>query len=288
MVNSQRPLEWQCFHDLLDLVVPDGGVAALLSAYLDASRMESGVFSVSALAFGIDRAKKACRAWHKLWGNTVCHMTDLHGRKPGSAFECWTGEQAGQYLQHSVRLINKYASYAVCVSCDLEEIERLAPKTAAKDSEICLDGFRRAYATCCHLVMASLGKVIRENEGIPAVAYFFESGDQYQAQSQRFIASVTAEPSLKTMYCHKSHTVADKLDARLLETADILAWEWAKHRERVRSARDMRPSLRAMLDPETSGIMSPLDFASATRRAVHVTGAPLERYFDKVKRFVLS
>jgi hypothetical protein len=136
--------------------------------------------------------------------------------------------------------------------------------------------------------MASLGKVIRENHGVSAVAYFFESGDQYQAQSQQFISVATENPELKAMYCHRSHTVADKSDVRLLETADILAWEWAKHRERSRSKQDMRPSLRAMLDADGAGVIGPLDFASATRRAIHVTGEPLERYFDKVIRLILS
>ena len=174
-------LAGQFFHDLLDLVVPDGGAVALLAAYFDASRMDSGVFCVAGFAFGRDRAKKAERAWRALWGNTICHMADLHTRKKGSVFADWTSEQAGRRLKDCVRIINAHASYAVCVSCDLPEIERLAPMSAAKGSEIYLDAFRRAYATCCHLAMASLGNIVRENSGVPAVAYFFGSGDQYQA-----------------------------------------------------------------------------------------------------------
>jgi hypothetical protein len=278
----------QFFHDLLDLIVPDGGTVALLAAYFDASRMESGVFCVGGFAFGRDRAKKAERAWRRLWGDTICRMADLHSRKPGSAFADWTSDQAGQRLEDCVLIINEYASYAVCVSCDLPEIEGLAPRSAEKGSEIYLDGFRRAYATCCHLAMAVLGNIIRENSGVPAVAYFFESGDQYQTESQRFIALASNEPLLKEMYCHKSHTVSDKPDARLLETADIIAWEWAKHQDRVRDKRHMRPSLLAMLDPGSSGLMSRADFGSTSRRAVHVTGEPLQRYFDKVKHLVLS
>jgi hypothetical protein len=151
-----------------------------------------------------------------------------------------------------------------------------------------LDGFRRAYATCCHLAMTTLGELIRVNNGIPAVAYFFESGDRYQAQSQRFISQITTAPLLKDSYCHKSHTVADKADARLLETADILAWEWAKHRDRVRSHQPTRPSLIAVLNPDSSGHMGETDFASRTRMAMHISGEPPERYFNKVKQYVLS
>jgi hypothetical protein len=132
MGSSQHQPAWRFFHDLLDLVVPMGGVAALLAAFFDASQMDSGVFSVGGFAFGRDRAKKACRDWHDLWGNTICHMADLNSRKPGTAFEDWTNEQAGTRLKESVQIINRYASYAVCVSCDLAEVDRLSPKSAAK------------------------------------------------------------------------------------------------------------------------------------------------------------
>jgi hypothetical protein len=289
MSSSRDEPAWQFFSDLLDLVVPEGGTAALLSAYFDASQLESGVFSVSGFAFGKARAKKACRDWHRLWGETICHMTDLHSRKPKSTFADWTREQAGQRLEDSVRIINKYASYAVCVSCDIPEVDRLAPKTAAKGSEKYLGAFKEAYGICCHAGMAQLGKLIRENGGNPAVAYFFESGDLHQAESQAFISLATATDSpLKEMYCHRAHTVVDKSDARLLETADIIAWEWAKHQERVRDNRHMRPSLLAMLAPDGSGYSSAVDFASSSRRAIHLTGEPLERYFSQVKNFILS
>jgi hypothetical protein len=215
MSSAVQPA-WRLFHELVDLVAPDGGTIGLLAAYLDASHRESGVFAVGGFAFGHDRAKKACRAWYRLWGDTICHMADLNSRKQGSAFESWTAEQAGQRLKDSVQIINRYASYAVCVSCDRAEIERLAPKSAAVGSEMYLAGFRSAYATCCHLAMASLGNIVRENKGVPAAAYFFESGDRYQAESQRFISLATAEPMLKAMYCHISHTIADKRDVTTL------------------------------------------------------------------------
>jgi hypothetical protein len=288
MSSSQREPAWQFFCDLLDLVMPQGGTAALLSAYLDASQMKSGVFSVGGFAFGRDRAKKASRDWHKLWGNTICHMTDLHSRAPGTAFEGWAGDQAGERLKNSVRIINRYASYAVCISCDLLEVERLSPKSASAGSEMFLDGFRHAYAICCHLAMALLSKNIREFAGRSDISYFFESGDQHQAESQRFIALAVTDPVLKRMYGYRSHTVADKGHIRLLETADIIAWEWAKHRDRIRNGQRIRPSLIAILDPDSSGHMSELDAASEYRRAVHLTGHPLERYFYKVDKFILS
>jgi len=175
----------------------------------------------------------------------------------------------------------------VAVSCDLKEMRALAPKSAAKGSEHFLDGFRSAYATCCHHGMFLLGKILREQKRDTRVAYFFEIGDPNQAEAARFwdLASISM---LKDFYQHYSHTVIRKQDCRLLEMADIFAWEWAKHIERIAESKPMRPSLLALLTGDGKGYSSPTDFASHTRRAIHLTGEPLERYFEKVKTLVLS
>lgn len=278
---------WRDFSDLLDLATQADGDVVLLSAYFDASERDGGVFSVGGFAFGVDRAKKACRQWHRLWGGTQCHMTDLHTRMPGSAFAKWTPEQAGDRLKNSIEIINKYANYGIAISCNMGEIQRLAPIRAASSSEKYLDGFKSAYATCCHLAMASLARLIREHNSDSRVAYFFEVGDKNQAAAARFWDLAAASP-LKDYYHHFSHTCIKKKDAQLLEMSDIFAWEWAKHQERIQEGRDMRPSLRAILAPERDGYSGPIDFASRSRCAIHLTGEPLERYFKRVKDEVLS
>lgn len=259
----------------------------MLVAYFDASQARGGTFAVAGFALGVVSAKKADRAWRNLWGDTICHMTDLHSRKRGTAFADWTGAKAGAYLKKSVDIINKYASYGVCISCDVNEVNSLAPTIAAPGSEIYLVGFRRAYAVCCHLAMFSLSKMVCQHSPSTTINYFFESGDQYQADSQTFI-SLIRRAGLGAIYLYGSHTVTEKSKARLLETADILSWEWAKHRERIKSNQPIRPSLTALLDPSLPGQSTPFDYASPSRRAAHITGPALSRYFDKVKDRILS
>lgn len=278
---------WRDFSDLLDLATQPDGDVVLLSAYFDASERERGLFCVAGFAFGVDRAKKATSRWHRLWGDTECHMTDLHTRKEGSAFGNWTPEQAGKRLKDSVKIINKYVSYGVAASCNMSELLQLAPKAASVGSEKYLDGFRSAYATCCHVVMFRLGEILREQNSQSRIAYFFEKGDKNQAEVSRWWDLVSASP-FSECYRHFSHTVIKKRDGRLLEMSDIFAWEWAKHMERVEDGLNMRPSLKAILDYDRDGFSSPIDFASETRRAVHLTGRPLERYFDQAKTLILS
>jgi hypothetical protein len=219
-------------------------------------------------------------------GATQCHMTDLNSRK-SAVFEKWTSEQAGKRLKDSIALINRFASYGVAISCDLKEMGRLLPTAAAPGSEIYLDGFSSAYATCCHLAMYNLANLLREHESRSRISYFFEAGDKDQAKAARFW-ELAARSALAERYRLLAHTRIKKEDCRLLEMSDILAWEWARHIERVQKGQRTRPSLKVMLDPDGDGLSSERDYASHSRRALHITGASLERYFTRVQYEILS
>jgi hypothetical protein len=262
-----------------------GALAAVLLAYLDASKREAGTFSVAAVAFGEDRAKKATRRWVELWGETRCHMTDLNAR--GGKFAHWAPEQAGAQLKESIKIINRYLSFGVAVSCDVADVNRLSPKSADPGSIAFFGGFTRAYALCCHMAMHSLAKmaVDRQVSRSRDIAYFFEAGDLHQGDSQRFISTMVSGEIGRSFYGYRSHSVLKKEDARLFEMTDILAWEWAKHIERVREHKtSMRRSLRALLG---DGVSGEFDFASRTRRAFHLHGQPLERYFKQAEELGL-
>lgn len=283
------------FCELLDFAMPwDGGVAVLLVAYFDASaREKSDMYAVAGLAFDADMAKKATKEWVDLWGDTRCHMTDLHsGRsRPGNPYFGWTDDAAGKRLKDSVSIINSHASYAVAVSCRISDIERLAPKVAAPGSEFFLDAFSAAYPLCSTMAMSALGGLLRKGGRDSDVAYFFEQGDLNQSAAQRYIKNATSpehgddRAAIKEHYRHRSFTVMQKEDSRLFEMADIFAWEWAKHMERLMQGKPMRGSLRALLGDGEHG---ETDFKSASRRAFHNAGPSFAAYLRDIKEQVLS
>lgn len=275
MQDGEEP-DYFCW--LLNRVMPwAGGYAVVLEAYFDASKRDGGQFCVAGFAFGEDRAKKATRDWMRLWGDERCHMTDLHTRKPNGRFAGWSDGQAGKRLEACTPIMNSAASFAVAVSCNVDEVERLAPKLVDPGSRALLGGFRSAYGVCCHAAMASLARMTGGQGGI---AYFFESGDEYQGESQAFIAQIAAVPEVaRRLYGRRSHAVLDKQDCRLFEMSDILAWEWAKHVQRVANGDPMRPSLRALLGEDLQK-KGETNVGSAARRGWHLTGAPLEHYFQ--------
>jgi hypothetical protein len=119
------------------------------------------------------------------------------------------------------------------------------------------------------------------------IAYFFESGDDNQFESQEFMARLAANAYVaERMYKLRSHAVLKKEDCRLFEMSDIIAWEWAKHIERDAEGKGMRGSLVAILG---DGLVQsrPTNILSPTRRGWHITGAPMERYFRRTAEMEL-
>lgn len=274
---------------LLDRAMPwEKGLAVVLEAYFDASERGSEMFAVAGLAFDAEAAKRATAAWIDLWGDTGCHMTDLHsGRgRPGNPFFGWDDAKAGDMLKASIQIINDHAAYAVAISCRVSDIARLAPESAPQGSEMFLDSFQAAYPFCCTLAMLALGDLLDKAGDSSDIAYFFEKGDLHQGASQRFIDGATNEPDMKDAFHHRSHTVMAKEDSRLFEMADIFAWEQAKHMERLIQGKTvMRGSLRALLG---EGVHGESDFTSATRRTFHNAGPTFAQYMHDIKAGIFT
>ena len=258
----------------------------MLEAYFDASERESGIFCVAGFAFGHDRAKKATRDWKWLWGDTQCHMTDLNQSPPAGDFKGWSPEKAKECTEAAIPIINNRSTFGVAVSVDTAEFSKFAPKTSDPDSKNALNGLRTPYAHCCHAAMVAMAHMT----GSADIAYFFEFGDKHQGESQAFMGWIASHPSVaRRLYKMRSHRVLSAADCRLFETADIFAWEWAKHVERDKDGKILdangvtrqRGSLRALLG-EGLQKSAETNVTSVNRRGWHITGAPLERYYQRI------
>jgi hypothetical protein len=255
--------------DLLEAAMPAKGWAVMLQAYFDESERADGIFAVAGLAYNKRQAKKCRREWNQLFQEYgECHMTDLALKK--KQFKGISDREAHRLIQRATSIINKCSSFSVAISCNIHEMEPLLPKW--------IHGFEGAYPVCCHYAMIALGELVGEEEEI---AYFFESGHRHQTQSHSFMSRVLDVPELKRAYRHFSHTFADKKDIQQLQTADILAWEWAKFYDEtvVAEKRRMRKSLVSLI---TRGGMTVVDYDTGYFKAVHLTGRPLQDWCAKV------
>lgn len=225
------------------------GFAVALRAYVDASQQGS-VFSVAGFAFGLDRAKKAQREWRTLHGDRVLHMTDLHARR--GDFRNLSPESAGEILKSSVSIISKYKSYGMAASCDINEMDGrfVTMKTGDHFADTISAGMNSPYAWCCHAVMHHFGRVVRHFGGkINEINYIFECGDEGQGRLKEYVRFIEdmKYPGLRQSYAMNTAVFAEKTGKEiLLQSADIFCWEWARHIQRKRENKPLRPSLNAI------------------------------------------
>lgn len=275
------------FDELLEASLPwDDGVVVMLRAYMDASTQER-VLAVAGVGFGVDRAKKAEREWRALFGDRVCHMTDLHNRR--GDFAGISGDEAGQLCKDAVAIVNRYASFAVVVSCDVEEVSDLGLRNAAPQNEFLLDAVRNPYPCCMHWAMGALGGMTNAQGG-PAVAYVFERGDRFQGQLRKFLAEL-AKPEAQALardYGLASEVFVDKGAARLLEAADVLAWEWARHVRRQKPGSATRKSLAALMEGNDCVVNGHPYYQSGNRYAAHYRGEQVVRFFERMDRLLTA
>lgn len=261
----------------LPSVLPKGeGIAVVLRAYFDAGA-QGDTFCVAGVAFTVDGAIAAERAWVDLWGNHLCHMTDLHNRK--ADFSGWSPEQGAERLKACIPIMRRSILRGVCVSVSLKELAEFAPMEADPDSVQYQEGFRTAYAFCSQLAMKLLAGTTKPKERI---AYYFEHGDDYQSESQRFIAVMTKYREVaQDMYRWASHSIASKSDVRLFEMADILAWEWARNVNRTSEGKSMRPSLQSLI--QVSDLESKKQVIETQRFHFHHVGRrALQRFSHRI------
>jgi len=258
----------------------------MLRAYFDASQRNSGVFSVAGVAFGVDRAKKADSAWRAAFDGRRLHMADLHARK--GEFDGISLEDADRYCRSAVAIINRFASFVVAVSCDIEEVNRLRPSGPPFDAHDIMNSHRSAYNSCLHWIMTLLGGTIGRDDQ-QRVQYWFELGDEFQGASRRFLADIN-EPhmeKLRRSYCYNSDAFVSKADAPLFDAADFVAWEWGKHVDRLRAGQHVRPSLIALMGDSCIADGKPYH-RSSHRAAIHTTGEPLAKFFRKIAALIVA
>jgi hypothetical protein len=269
------------FARMLEMVLPrEGGLAVFLEAYFDESDRDSGNFCVAGYAFNSVQAKNFARDWRRMLGDIQCfHTTDLLALR--REFKHFSRDQSHRMLRRAVEIVNERTAVAVVVMCNRKEFAAVAPKKR---------GFSNPYPTCCHLCMSLVGQWMdKRSPGTGDVAYFFESGFQYQAEANDLLSlaksrnGITA--GLDKMYRYRSHTFMDKRDCLPLQAADLLAWEWTKLKEdtidrqesETLKPREVRRSLRSLMN------RNPANFLER-----YLTGTALTRYCEDLANMDLG
>jgi hypothetical protein len=266
------------FCELLDAIFLAGGEhAAMLSAYVDAGT-QGRVLTVAAVAFGPDRLKKAHKQWQKLWGSTLCHMTDLHNRR--GDFKDWDTEKVRSHFEQSIAIIDNFASYCIVTSCDIDEYATYAPTETTDHRKHWLDGFRNPYPWGMHMTTLKLASMANDKDGIH---YFIEAGDKDQGQARKYLELQMGIASENPAQRIRSCTIVTKPAAPLLAASDILAWEWCKHVRREKDDSTVRYSLAKLLKEDRETMRGRLGSIASGRLALHHSGEALRFHLYQVQ-----
>lgn len=253
----------------------------MLRAYVDASK-KGDVFTVACVAFGLDRAVKAERKWVNLYGDRQGHMADLHGGK--KEFAGITPEEADRLCRGSISLINQFASKVVVVSCNVEEIVRQLPRTDRPEDHWINHGYRGIYPCCLHLAMGAMGESVQGQK----ISYWMEAGDEFYGSAAQFLAHINQPfgKILQDYYAMASAAFLPASKARLFETADIVAWEWAEHIKRTQAGNErVRGSLPELMGHPVT-MVGKTHVRSESRYAIHYSGEPVTKYMQAMQRLM--
>jgi hypothetical protein len=209
------------------------GEDVVIKAYFDESEREDGTFCIASYCYFPGKAEKLDKLWRKIMGGKIFHATDMNNR--AGDFKGLDPSVSAQMYHKLIDAILKHAEFGVVLSINPRDVTVEWPG---------LDGFKTAYALCCTLIVSSISSHL-DRLGIKSrVAYIFEDGHRYKSEVERFMNSVSLSSN---RYHYLSHSFVPKDGAILLQTADLLAWEWGKYISEFSQKMSMRRSLEELL-----------------------------------------
>jgi hypothetical protein len=231
------------FVRLLQVIEPDA-VMMMMEAYFDESGTHYGspVMCVAGYLFTAENALHFDREWGealKEFGLTHFHAADCaHGREETEAL---SRAQRDELMVRLVGIIKRRIELGIAVSVSETDFGRVdAPKWERGGP----------YLLAALHVLGGVAAWIQNSSYAGKVSYFFESGDKHQGLTNQAIDMLKAKGSGYLGYY--SHTFIGKCDARGLQAADLLAYEWQKELKRINldnlKVRPMRRSLERLLD----------------------------------------
>jgi hypothetical protein len=232
--NDGRALiQWESdILSLLDDVLPrEGGLLVMLKAYLDRAAKKGAkdeVMCVACVMFKPVAYSQFLRSWNRMlgeWGASYFHAKEFF---PGTGqFRRDTPQRQQLFEKHSRQIpeiISRSIARIMVVSFRPQEFLAVASPEWKKQIGTCL----HSQATqICLLINGDW--LMEDNLKGESFAYFMESGDEDEAEVLRAVQAMRAHEKTARHINAKSFTTVDKGQARGLEAADYVAWQWNKY-----------------------------------------------------------
>ena len=213
----------------------------MLHAYFDESGTDSNsAFTcVAGYVFDPEQCLRLDSEWDDALGDygiKCFHMADCaHGI---GEFKKLTKPERAELAARCIGIIKRRASAGFMCSISQADFKSFGT----------VHGFHDAYVMCAIWAMGGLAAWRARYGGDKKVSYFFERGARLQARVNAVMEWEQRQPWADA--CYQSHTFIKKQDARAIQAADLLAWEWQRELNNKfgQPRRPRRLSLRSLAE----------------------------------------
>jgi hypothetical protein len=221
---------------IIDIVLPKGGlVVALYEAYFDESGdadVEGGILCVSGYVIESEAAKKMEAAWSAVLdkrGLDYFHMVDCAPAPGAGIFKGVPIETRIELVTELISLVKEFCITGISL---FVRKESFSVSNAANDP----------YTQCAEICLHSIAAIVKSLDPKPQVAYFFEAGHSKERNAYRVLAQQAAKSGASVTFGLKS-------EVRLLQAADLLAWQSAKYvKDQTGKKRGPRKDFLSLMD----------------------------------------
>jgi hypothetical protein len=226
------PIEGNDILPLLGDVLPcRGGLLVMLKAYMDRAAKRGAKDEVMCVACVIFRPvayRQFVRDWNRIlkaWGAEEFHAKEFF---PGAGrFKRDTPEKEALFQEHCRRIPEILSSSIARIEViSFRPQEFLAVASPKWKKQIGTSLHSQATQICLLINGDWLKDDKMEGESF---AYFMESGDPDEAEVLRAVQAMRAHENTARHMQISSFTIVNKGQARGLEAADYVAWQWNKY-----------------------------------------------------------
>jgi hypothetical protein len=196
-------------------------VPTYYSAYLDESYQKTpSLISVAGYIVKSDQVLQMSVEWAnalKEKGLPFFHMVDFAHRKP--PFDKLTRAEIDATQRSIFRILKRHALHGFSVIANTNHFKKTALGEMSDE----------AYSLCLHWCMTQMASWLIVHDPGASLSYYIENGNTHQARAGAVIGAELQKGANSFGGAYLFHQFSSKMDVRLLQAADILAWQSAKH-----------------------------------------------------------
>ncbi len=208
----------------------------MLSAYFDESgtAADSLVTCVAGYVFEPEQCVRFDAEWNDVLnaaGIKRFHMVECAQRT--GEFRGRSNDECDAVARQLIGIIKRRARIGIVASISEADFEQGDPGWG--------------YVFCLNWCLSGVAAWINSQQNFPSkISYFFEAGHNRQGLANKTMEDFQKRPLLMDGARYHSHSFISKSDARPIQAADLLAWQW--HREWVNRFGTIRRPRRRDLD----------------------------------------